>query len=420
MQTRGTESIFASAMPVTRLVAPGPLVAIATPTFPVTRATPSAANTAPCSCRVSTWRMPLPSSASYNGIIAPPGYPNTRSTPSARTHRRTISAPLSIHGLLDFFRSLNRLFRLLTRQPAHHAAQLCAYDLDGMLLLLLTEIGEVIAAVFVFLDPLARKGSVLNIGQSLLHRSARGVAHNFLAARQVAIFCRIRNRIAHPAPAAFVEEVDNQLHLVQTLEIGNLRRVAGFHQRLEAFLDQRSQPAAQHRLLAEKIALGFFLEGGLQHARARGADAMRVSQRVLVSPLAGILLNRNQRRHAAPFAINSPQQMTGTLGRNHHHVHIFWRNDRFEMNAKAVREAENFSWMQIRLDELLVHCGLRFIGGEHIHPVPPLGRLIGSHHHHAIGASLLRAGTRGLQADDDFVAAIAQVLRLRVSLAAVA
>ena len=38
MQTRGTESIFASAMPVTRLVAPGPLVAIATPTFPVTRA----------------------------------------------------------------------------------------------------------------------------------------------------------------------------------------------------------------------------------------------------------------------------------------------------------------------------------------------------------------------------------------------
>src|SRR5207245_422726 len=38
MQTRGTESILASAMPVTKLVAPGPLVAIATPTLPVARA----------------------------------------------------------------------------------------------------------------------------------------------------------------------------------------------------------------------------------------------------------------------------------------------------------------------------------------------------------------------------------------------
>ena len=38
MQTRGTESILASAMPVTRLVAPGPLVAMATPVLPVARA----------------------------------------------------------------------------------------------------------------------------------------------------------------------------------------------------------------------------------------------------------------------------------------------------------------------------------------------------------------------------------------------
>ena len=38
MQTIGEESIIAVPMPVTRLVAPGPLVAIATPTRPVTRA----------------------------------------------------------------------------------------------------------------------------------------------------------------------------------------------------------------------------------------------------------------------------------------------------------------------------------------------------------------------------------------------
>ena len=47
--TTGTESINAVAIPVTRLVAPGPLVAKQTPTFPVERAYPSAACAAPCS-----------------------------------------------------------------------------------------------------------------------------------------------------------------------------------------------------------------------------------------------------------------------------------------------------------------------------------------------------------------------------------
>ena len=49
MQTMGVESICASAIPVTKLVAPGPEVAIATPTFPEVRAKPCAACVAPCS-----------------------------------------------------------------------------------------------------------------------------------------------------------------------------------------------------------------------------------------------------------------------------------------------------------------------------------------------------------------------------------
>ena len=38
MATSGVESRYAVAMPVTRLVAPGPLVAVQTPTLPVARA----------------------------------------------------------------------------------------------------------------------------------------------------------------------------------------------------------------------------------------------------------------------------------------------------------------------------------------------------------------------------------------------
>ena len=47
--TIGTESIYAVAIPVTRLVAPGPEVARHTPTLPVALAYPSAAWDAPCS-----------------------------------------------------------------------------------------------------------------------------------------------------------------------------------------------------------------------------------------------------------------------------------------------------------------------------------------------------------------------------------
>ena len=71
----GTLSIFASARIVTKLVAPGPLVLMHTPTLPVVRAYPWAMNPPPCSCRgrmvrslsvtlVSDWWM---------GILAPPG-----------------------------------------------------------------------------------------------------------------------------------------------------------------------------------------------------------------------------------------------------------------------------------------------------------------------------------------------------------
>jgi hypothetical protein len=207
---------------------------------------------------------------------------------------------------------------------------------------------------------------------------------------------------------------------MQALEIGDLGRVAGFHQRLESLLDQRSQPAAQHRLLAEQIAFGFFLECGLQHARAGRANAMRISQRVFVRSLARILLDRDQRRHAAPFGIHPPQQMARALGRDHHHVHILRRNDRLEMNAEAVREAENFSGMQIGLDVLLVNRSLGLIGSEHVNPVGAFGGLIRRDHDHAIGAGLLCAGPIRLQPDDYLAAAVAQVLRLRVSLAAVA
>src|SRR5947209_6996448 len=195
------------------------------------------------------WRTPLPSSASYNGMMAPPGYPNTRSTPSARRQLNRISEPLGIDDFcfLFFRRGLGLLAFL--GEPRHHGAQLGAHFLDLVLALFLAKRREVLAAVLVFGNPLAREGAVLNASEDFLHCFARFVANNFFTACEVTVLRGIGDRVTHAGEPAFVDEVHDELHLVQALEVGNLRLVTGFDERLETFLDQRSQAATQPRLL---------------------------------------------------------------------------------------------------------------------------------------------------------------------------
>ena len=206
---------------------------------------------------------------------------------------------------------------------------------------------------------------------------------------------------------------------MQALEIGNLRSVAGFDESFESLLDERRQAAAKHSLFAEEIAFRFFFERGLQNAGAGRADPMRVGESEFVSVAAGILLNREQRWNAAAFGINAANEVAGALGSNHHDVNVVRRHDSFEMNAEAVRNAEHLAGMQIRLDGLLVEFALGFVGSEYVDPVGALGGLVWSDDDHAVGSRLLRAGPVGVEANDNFVSAVAEILGLGVSLAAV-
>src|SRR3954468_22112120 len=92
MNTVGVESSIASAIAVTRLVAPGPEVAKATPTRPEALAYPSAAWPPPCSWRTWTWRNSASTRASQVGRLAPPGIPKTSLTPSALRLSINVSA----------------------------------------------------------------------------------------------------------------------------------------------------------------------------------------------------------------------------------------------------------------------------------------------------------------------------------------
>ena len=131
---------------------------------------------------------------------------------------------------------------------------------------------------------------------------------------------------------------------------------------------------------------------------------------------AGILMDGQQRRHAAALGIDAAQQVAGTLGRDHHYVNIFRRLDGFEMNGEAVGEAEYLTLVQVRLDGGGVELGLGLVGRKNLDPVGALGRFGGGQNGHAVGSSLLGRTALGIEADNDVVSAVAQILRLCMSL----
>src|SRR6516225_658439 len=76
--------------------------------------------------------------------------------------------------------------------------------------------------------------------------------------------------------------------------------------------------------------------------------------------------------------------------------------------------------MEIRLDELIVEFSLSLVGSEDVNPVGALGGLVGGDNDHTVGLGLLGAFAVRIETDDDLVPAVAEILCLRVTLAAVA
>src|ERR1700759_3011808 len=104
--------------------------------------------------------------------------------------------------------------------------------------------------------------------------------------------------------------------------------------------------------------------------------------------------------------------MPRTLGRDHHHVDIRRRNDGFEGKAEAVGKAKNFALGQAWFNRRLVEFGLSFVWSKNLDPVRFFGRFRGSENGEPIRLGLLGAGSGRVEADNDVIAAIAQVLRL--------
>ncbi len=184
------------------------------------------------------------------------------------------------------------VFHLDRIEERHGRAQLCADLLHQQTGFVLPHLGEVLPAGLVLLDPVFGERAVLDFGEELLHLGAGGVGDDARAGGVVAVLGGVADGVAHVGEAAAIHEVDDQLELVQALEVGDLRLIAGVDQRLEAGLDQRGRAAAEHGLLAEEVGFGLFREGGFENAAARAADGLGVGERELFRLAGGVLLRR--------------------------------------------------------------------------------------------------------------------------------
>jgi len=207
---------------------------------------------------------------------------------------------------------------------------------------------------------------------------------------------------------------------VHALVIRHLGLVAGLDQGLEALHDELGGAAAEHRLLAEQIGFGFLAERGFNELRARAADAGRVGQHALPRVAAGVLLHREQARHAGAVLEFAAHQRAGAFRRDQDHVDIGARLDHAVVHVEPVREQQRTVAAQMWGDGLAVQLRLHHVRGEHGDQITAADYLGRRGDRKAIGARLRRGGAAGAQADAHIEPGIAQIERVRAALTAVA
>src|SRR6266481_793728 len=305
-------------------------------------------------------------------------------------------------------------------EPRHEAAQLCADLLDRMVLGLFAQLAEVRRAALVLGDPLVGEGAALDVGEDLLHRGARLRADDPLAARHVAVLGGVADRVAHVGDAALVDEVDDELHLVQALEVRHLGGVAGLDERFVAGADELGKPAAEDRLLAEEVGLGLLAEGRLDDRGARATDGRAVGETDLRRVAARVLMASEEARDAAAALVLAADEVAGALRRDHEDVHVGGRNDALEVDVEPVAERQVLALLQAGGDLGAVHVAGELVGDEDHDDVAPRRRFRRRQDAQPRAFCFFPRRAVALEADDDLDAAVAEVLRVRVPLAAVA
>ena len=139
----------------------------------------------------------------------------------------------------------------VSRDERHHGAQASTDDFNRMSGRLSTDGAKHRSADLVFKEEVLSVRTVLNVAQSFSHRCASLVGNNLWTGDVAAELSVVRDGVVHICQAAFVDQVNDQLHFMAAFEVSHFRSVAGFNQGFEAHLDQFGNAAAQNALIAQ-------------------------------------------------------------------------------------------------------------------------------------------------------------------------
>ena len=205
------------------------------------------------------------------------------------------------------------------------------------------------------------ESTILDIGKDLLH-SLLGLSGNDLRTSYViAILSSVGDGVSHSCEARLVDQVNDQLHLVDTLKVSISRIVASLNQGLKASLHQSAYAAAKNSLLTEEVSLSLGTEGGLQKTCSCAADSKAVCQSFLQSLTGIILLYSYQTRSTLALLVLGTNSVARCLRSDHGNIYVCRRFDAAEMNVEAVSEHQHVALFQVRLDIFLVHISLQLI-----------------------------------------------------------
>src|SRR6478609_3467678 len=112
--------------------------------------------------------------------------------------------------------------------------------------------------------------------------------------------------------------------------------------------------------------------------------------------------------------------MPWALRRDEHRIHARRRLNLAEMHVEAVRSHQNAARLQIRLDRRAIRITLNLIRQQYVDDIRRLGRFLSRHRLELVLDRQVVVRTARPLADDYIYAAVAKVLRLSMSLAAVA
>ncbi len=207
---------------------------------------------------------------------------------------------------------------------------------------------------------------------------------------------------------------------MHALKKRDFRLVAGFHQCVEGRLDQFRDTPAKHALFAKEVRFRLFLKGRFDQPGAGRADAFAVSHGRLPRLTAGILMNGEQRGNSSAPDVLAPDQMPWAFRGHHHDIGFGRRKDLPVMNIETVRKKQGLAGFHVGGDVLAVELRLHMVLGQDLNHVGRGGGLTGGYGLKAVfNRFFIIGGTRPLP-HNHIDAAVAQVLRLRVPLAAIA